>query len=112
MAGFIDISEKQTWSAANWVYWGLMDYMIDAVVNEPELAHRVETCKWMQGLDMPSLREDDPVLAEKVFLTLKQVSEQCAGGTLQCKVEGRILDDASQQQFRESMNELVNILTK
>ena len=106
MAGIINISEKQAWSAANWVYWGLMDHVITALAGDLEVARRMEGCKWMQSLSIPLLREDDPESAEKAITTLKQVAERCANGDLICMVDGKTLDSPGQQQFRESMHEL------
>jgi hypothetical protein len=111
MAGIINISEKQSWSAANWVYWGLMDHVIDALAGDPDVAHRMEGCKWMQSLSFPLLREDDPESTKKVVTTLKYIAERCASGDLVCMVEGKILDSHSQQQFRESIRDLVNLLS-
>jgi hypothetical protein len=110
MAGIIDISEKQTWSAANWVYWGLMDHVLDALAGDPDVAHRMEVWKWMQSLSIPLLREDDPKSAEKAVTALKLVADRCANGDLVCMVEGKILDSGSQQQFRDSMHDLVSML--
>ena len=110
MAGIIRASEKRTWSAANWAYWGLMDHVIDAFSQDPQTVRLVEECKWMQCLSVPLLREDYPESAEDVVVTLKSVAERCASGDLPCKVEGRLLDDSSQWQFREAMHELVSML--
>jgi hypothetical protein len=112
MAGIINASETQMWSSANWVYWGLMDHLIRAFDrDESDVARRIEVCKWMQSLSIPLLREDDPELAEKIFTTLKRVAAQCASGVLVCLVDGKKLDDTSQQQFRDSMNDLVKVLS-
>jgi len=110
MAGFIRIGDK-SWSTANWAYWSLMDNVIDALAKEPDVARRVEGCKWMQHLSFPLLREEDPKLAEKVFIALKSVAERCASGDVVCKMDGKPLDSISQKQFRESMNDLVGILS-
>jgi hypothetical protein len=110
MAGILRISDNQSWSAANWVYWGLMDHVLDALASDPDVAHRMEVCKWMQSLSIPLLREDDPKSAEKVVATLKHVADRCANGDLLCTVEGKILESGSQQQFRESMHNLVGML--
>lgn len=110
MAGVLRISDNQSWSAANWIYWGLLDHLLDALSGDPDVAHRMEVCKWMQSLNIPLLRDDDPKSAEKAVTTLRQVADRCASGDLLCVVEGRILDSSSQQQFRESMHNLVSML--
>jgi hypothetical protein len=110
MAGIICISDDQSWSAGNWIFWGLMDHVLDALVGDPDLAHRMEVCKWMQGLSIPLIREHDPKSAEKAITILKHVAVRCANGDLVCMVDGRILDKGSQQRFRDSMHDLVNML--
>jgi hypothetical protein len=110
MAGIVRITDEKSWSVANWVYWGVMDHVLDALASDPTVAHRVEGCKWMQILSFPLLRSDDAALAERVLTALETVANKCADGTLSCKVDGRILDDDSQQQFREATHELVVML--
>jgi hypothetical protein len=110
MAGIIKISEKQFWSTANWAYWGLMDHLIDALANDTDAARRVEGCKWMQILSIPLLRKDDPKLADRILAKLKDVSAIGASGALVCKVEGRVLDSASQKMFRDTIKVLSDML--
>jgi hypothetical protein len=110
MAGIISVTNEKDWSAANWAYWSLMDYLIEAFAKDPEVAHRLEVCKWSHWLGFPSLREEDPKMAEKIFGALKTVAKRCAAGELVSMVEGKPLDDTSQKQFRETMNDLVSIL--
>src|SRR5262245_54589948 len=103
MAGIIRTGNK-SWSAANWVYWSLMDRLIDAFAEDPDTARRMEGSKWMQSLSIPMVREENAALAKKVLATLKSVAERCAAGDFVCMVEGKPLGDASQKQFRETMN--------
>jgi len=71
MAGFIRFSDTETWSVANWVYFGLMDHLIEAFATDESIAHQVEGFKWMQSLDFPMLFEDDSILAERILANLK-----------------------------------------
>jgi hypothetical protein len=111
MAGFILVSDVYKWSSANWVYWGVIDYLIEALKDNPDVAGYIEMCKAMQIIDFVSFREEHPDWAEKAFIMLKNVSQKCANGSLPCRVEGRVLGDHSQSQFREAMEELVNLLS-
>lgn len=111
MAGIISVTDEKDWSAANWAYWSLMDHLIDALVEAPDTARRVEGYKWMQSLSIPMLRRENPELAKKVLTELRSVAERCAAGDLVCMVEGKPLDHASQTQFRECMNDLVIMLS-
>jgi hypothetical protein len=110
MAGFIEVNGEESWSSSNWVYWSVIDHVLDAFSTDAVVANRVERCKWMQMLSFPLLRSEDEVIAEKVLSTLDTVARKCTDGVLTCKVDGRLLDEASQQQFRESARELVDLL--
>jgi hypothetical protein len=111
MAGIIRVSENLSWSAANWAYWCLMDHLISALPARPDVVQRVEGCKWMQSLNFSLLREDDPETADLTLATLKHVASRCASGALTCMVDGKLLDNTSQKQFRESMTDLVKMLS-
>src|SRR5262249_50749338 len=110
MAGIISVTDDKDWSAANWAYWSLMDHLVDAFIEDPDTARRMEGCKWMQSLSIPMLRKENPELAIRVLTKLKSVAERCAAGDLGCMVEGKPLDDAGQKQFRETMSDLVSML--
>jgi cephalosporin hydroxylase len=88
-----------------------MERLIDAFAGDLDVARRVETCKWMQSLSIPLLREDDPDSAEMILAKLKEVAQRCAVGDFPCAVEGSLLDDRSQAQFREAMSDLIKIFS-
>ena len=110
MAGFIARDENREWSSANWVYWGFMDHVLDALKDSPEIAHRAEGSKWMQMLSFDILAEEDALVAEKILEACRAVARKCSNGKLLCKVDDRVLDADSQKQFREAMQELVAFL--
>lgn len=109
MAGTVRISENLSWSTANWVYWGVMDRLIEALADDPA-AREAEQCRWLQSMDLPALRADNLAVAAKVVFTLKAVANRCASGELPCSVDGRPLDDGAQQQFKESAGQLAAAL--
>jgi hypothetical protein len=110
MAGFIQISKDRSWSSANWVYAGLLNHVIANLRDNPAAAQQVEQCKWMQSLNLSWFEQDDPLLAAVVLKALKSTSTQVEQGKVKCELDGRILDDASQRQFIESVSELVEML--
>lgn len=112
MAGFIQVTDHQCWSVSNWVYWGLMDHLLAALVGDSQAAKSVEVCKWTQSMSLPLLQSDDKITADKILIALEEVAPKCAAGTLACKVDGRRLDEDSQRQFNEAALDLVDILRK
>jgi hypothetical protein len=110
MAGFISIDESREWSSANWVYWGFMDHVLDALKDSPEIAHRAEGSKWMQMLSFDILSEEDSLVADKILDACRVVAKKCSDGELLCKVDDKVLDTESQKQFQEAMQELVALL--
>ena len=73
MAGFIHINDNATWSVANWVYWGILDHLIEVLIDDSEAMRCVEECKWAQSMSFPMLRafaadtNSPAVVPEKVF---------------------------------------------
>ncbi len=110
MAGFIKISDSQAWSSSNWVYWGLMDHLIDVFSNDPATANLVEQCKWAQSMSFPILREDSPDMVGRIREDLETVAERIVLGELQCAVDGRELEQSSQLQFRGEIKRLTDMM--
>ena len=110
MAGFVSRGKNREWSSSNWVFWGFMDHVLEALSGSPDVAHRAEGCKWNQMLSFEIIGEEDSDIAGIILDTCRVVAQKCMNGELLCKVDGRILDDESQTQFREAMQELVVVL--
>lgn len=111
MAGIITISDDQRWGVSNWVYWNLMDHVL-ALLNEASTSsHFVEKCKWMQGLDIFNMAVEEPEIAGEVLTALKSAAQHCSKGIVTAKVDGRVLDEESQRQFREATHELTTMLS-
>jgi hypothetical protein len=111
MAGIITIKEHLMWTKSNWVYWNLMDQVLEIVKNDPTVAYRVEQSKWMQHLGIPSMIKDETELADTVLTALKTAAQRCSEGQIAAQVNGRVLDDVSQRQFREATGELLTMLS-
>ena len=84
-----------------------MDQVIKLASKDPTAAHFVETCKWMQHLSIPLLREEREELVESVLSALRLAAKQCSEGQVICKVNERPLDDESQKLFRLATLDLV-----
>lgn len=111
MAGLIEIDDDHAWSSSNWVFWGILDHVLAANAgSDREFLQRVELCKHMQAVLFPFLRQEDAALAERVWTALKIVVQRCADGDLPCSVDGRLLDDQSQKQFRGAAAELAQMM--
>lgn len=110
MAGIITLDQNKRWETSNWVYWALMDRALALISHIPHAARYVEECKWMQGLDIPLTRAEEPNIADEVIAALTTAAEECSLGLVESKVDGRVLDEVSQQQFRESVRKLASML--
>ena len=110
MAGIITIADGQDWYVSNWVYWNLMDQVLEMVAGEPAVAHFVEVSKWNHGLDIPEMLKEETEIAGPVLCALNNAAQRCSEGSVTAKVDGRVLDDESQRQFRETTGELVAML--
>ncbi len=110
MAGFIEVAEGREWSSANWVYYSIMDGVLEDIANlgNEELRTDVEQSKWMQTFSIADapFAEWKPLLIE----SLKRVCALAETGKLVAKVDGRTLDDPSQVQFKTAVNELAKEL--
>ena len=111
MAGIITISDEKRWEVSNWAYWNLMDHVLGLLITASHAARFVETCKWMQGLDISLMQQDEPELAGPVLLALKRAAQSCSEGSVPAKVDDRVLDEEAQRQFREATNQLFTMLS-
>lgn len=112
MAGIITINDHQRWEVSNWVYWNLMDQVLQLVKEKSSASSQfVETCKWMQGLDIPEMKVEEHEIAGEILTALKSSAQNCSQGVITAKVDGRVLDEESQRQFREATHELVTMLS-
>jgi hypothetical protein len=111
MAGTITVAEDQEWRVSNWAYRCLMDQVLDMLTSEQRVANFVEVAKWNHGLDIPEMLREEPELARPVLGALKTAAQTCSEGQVPAKVDGRVLDEKSQQQFRQATLELATMLS-
>lgn len=110
MAGFIEVTEGHEWSSANWVYYLIMDGVLEDIspLGNEDLNTDVEQSKWMQTFSISdvSIHEWRAVLID----SLKRVCEMVKAGKIVAKVEGKMLDEPSQAQFKSAVQELADDL--
>ncbi len=110
MAGFIELSENLEWSSSNWVYYSIMDGLLDEVarLENEELRTDVEQSKWMQTFSLQDIPVHD--WRESLIEALKRVCSAIKSGKLVAKVDGNILDESSQKEFKSESQRLLNEL--
>lgn len=110
MAGIITVSEGREWQVSNWAYRSFMDCVLEMTNCEPSIARLIEICKWNHGLDIPVMQRDEPEMVGHVLRALKSAAQSCSEGKFTATVDGRVLDEESQRQFREATYELTTML--
>lgn len=109
MAGFItyDISKPDcTWSSANWVYTSFLDHVIELFSDDADVVHRLTSSKYNQSMSLSRLMEEDSELYGRILDAFKCVCEQVANKNCLASVNGKVLEEESQNQFRESIEGL------
>lgn len=109
MTGIVTISENAEWSPANWIYWNLLDIMVDLTGDDSTAKYLLE-CKWMHGLDFPEARDTDPDLAIAALDVLRRAGQLVIKGKVGASVDGRILDSVSQAIFRNAVLDLMRLI--
>lgn len=111
MAGFITLDSDRCWSARNFIYWQIVDYLLEALsAEEPGLVESVRESRYMQSLEFALVREENGAWHELTLDRLAAVAQRCARGELPCRVEGRMLDGTSQSQFQHAAAELAKMI--
>jgi hypothetical protein len=105
--GAINVDEVGRWVVARWAFQGYLEHVLAAVRQDPDLAHAVEEAIALDGLH---LSLTDPASAERLGPILLLIADDVVDGRRDACVEGRILDDASQEQFRQAVRELRGML--
>jgi hypothetical protein len=110
MAGFIELSDSREWSSANWVYYSIMDALLEDIarLGNEELRTDIEQSKWMQTFSLSEI----PVVEwrDVAIESLMRVCESVDCGLLVAKVEGKTLDESSQIEFKSEVSKLADEL--
>lgn len=95
------------WVVARWAFKGYVDQVLGEVRDDPDLAYAVEQALALDGLH---LALTDPAVLRRLLPVLHRVADEVVSGTRPVSVEGRILDERSQEQFRKAVAELRSML--
>lgn len=101
--------ERNTWMVARWAYRGLLDHARRAVTGDAALEYAIDEAQALDGLHL-GLTDDR--VARRLVPILIGVADRVVAGELPVRVEGRRLDDRSQAQFREAVEELRPMLRR
>jgi len=96
-------NDKDGWGVAGWAFRGYLDHVLAEVRDDPALAYVLEQAMALDGLHL-SLK--NPVDVQRLRPVLVRVADEVISGVRRVRVEGRMLDDRSQDQFREAVTEL------
>ena len=114
MAGFItfDISNPEsTWSSANWVYSSFLDHAIDLLADDSDAVRRLTSSKYNQSLSLARLKSDDLEMYDQIVKSFHAVCEKVMNQECQASVNGKLLDEESQAQFRDEIQRLSDFLS-
>ena len=97
---------ENTWLATRWVFFGFLEHVL-AEVDTESVRDVLKEAMAYENLDFPTL---DAPIAREVARALVRVAQKVGTGASKVSVEGRILDDSSQEQFRRKVKELEGIV--
>ena len=97
------------WVVAGWAFRGYLDQVLAAVRGDSALTYTVEKALALDGLHFPRI---DPAVVRRLVPVLLRVADEVVSGSRPARSEGRILDDRSQEQFRQAVAELRAILSR
>lgn len=113
MAGFItyDISRPDcTWSSANWVYTSFLDHVTE-LFSDDAAVQRLTSSKYNQSMSLSRLMDEDSELYDRIVKSFKSVCERIGNKECLASANGNVLDEESQVQFREAIDELSALLS-
>lgn len=109
MAGFITFSTgppEKEWSSSNWVFVGFLDHAIGVLYEDEEAVHELTSCKFNQSVDLGDIAEESPEMHKRILLAFRASCTQIASGDFPVSVDGKVLDEESQLQYRDAVNRL------
>ena len=101
--------DEDAWVLARWAFQGYLDHVLAEVGEDPPLAYVVNQAIALDGLH---LQRKDVDTVQRLRPVLVQVADEVISGVRRVHVEGRILDDKSQEQFRRAVTELRTLFAR
>ena len=101
--------ERNTWMVARWAYRGLLDHARQAVAGDAALEYAIDEAQALDGLHF---QLTDDRVARRLVPILIDLADRVVASELLVSVEGRRLDDRSQAQFRDAVEDLRTMLRR
>ena len=101
-------TKEEIWLVARWVFHGLIARMM-LLSDDAEVRAKLEIALAVDALLFSDLAKD---LSVKIAPTLRQAVDDAISGAYKVDVEGRVLDEASQAQFRRAVGELKRMMER
>jgi hypothetical protein len=99
---------EDVWQVARWAFAWLLRQAMAECGDDSRTALFFESALALDGLHLHLLDADEADAARKILL---EVASRAANGELPpVEVDGRVLDDSSQRQFRVAASDLVRLL--
>ena len=102
-------SAEDVWQVARWVFVWLLRQASAECGSASDMRQVFEQAIALDGLHLHLLRPDEARASR--HLLLRVASAGAAGELPPVEVEGRVLDDRSQLQFRDAVRELIGFLS-
>lgn len=101
-------SEDDVWAVARWAFTWLLRQAMAECPDSPPTRLIFESALALDGLHLHLLAPDDARTVRGILW--KVASAAVAGELPPVEVNGRVLDDMSQQQFRRAAGKLIDLL--
>lgn len=101
--------ERGPWVVARWAFQGYLDHVLAEVCGDPSLAYVIEEALALDGLHIPLT---DVAIARRLAPILLRVADEVVNGSRPVRVDGRVLGEHDQQQFRDAVTELRTMLSR
>jgi len=100
--------QDEMWMVARWAFCGYLEHVKNEVEGDQDLELTVDRAIALDGLHLTLLDES---ILQRLVPVLCQVADQIVAGRRKARVEGRgVLDERSQTQFREAVEQLRGLL--
>lgn len=112
MAGFVTFdmhSLEKAWSTANWVFTGFIDHVL-SLAGDVDVVHELTICKHHQNVDLKDMEDENPEIFHRVIDAFQKTCTRVIAGELSASVDGAVLDEESQTQYREEVSKLAKLL--
>lgn len=97
------------WGVARWAFCGYLAHAREEVQGDSELEFCIDQAMALDGLHFNLLGDS---VAGRLVPVLRRVADDVLEGRRQARVDGRVLDQRSQDQFRRAVRHLRSLLER